>query len=214
MSKLTITKTLFTCASLLVAAGTVNAQGLSANVYFGLGTATDSSNGQQINTFANGTTYSTPEVTGLFGDTGASLMFNEHWGVGGEFAWRLAQGSYAGLSYRPEIYDFNAIWQPAGHRFKRFVPEVQAGIGGADIRYYANSSNCSPFLGCSSSSQFLASSDHFQVHASLAARFYVTPHIFLRPAVDAHWVDNFSQFGSNWVPQYTLGVGYTFGGER
>jgi len=209
----TTTRTLVIGASLFVAAGTISAQ-MSVNAFFGVGTAFDSSNGQYINTFANGTSYSTPEITGLFGDTGASVMFNEHWGVGGQYAWRFAQGDYAGLSYRPELYDFNAIWQPAGRKFGRFVPEVQLGIGGADVRYYANSSSCSPFLGCSSSSQFLASSNHFQAHGSIAARFYVTNHVFLRPAIDLHWVDKFSQFGSNWLPQYTLGVGYTFGGER
>ena len=47
-----------------------------------------------------------------------------------------------------------------------------------------------------------------------AARLYATPHIFLRPAVDVHWVNNFFQFGSNWVPEYTMGVGYSFGGEK
>jgi hypothetical protein len=32
--------------------------------------------------------------------------------------------------------------------------------------------------------------------------------------VEAHWVDNFSQFGSNWVPQYSMGIGYTFGSRE
>lgn len=105
----------------------MNAQ-MSGSAYFGLGTAFDSSNGQLIDTFSNGTLYNTPKITGLFGDTGASVMFNQHWGVGGEFSWRLAQGDYAGLAYRPELYDFNAIWQPAGRTFKRLVPEFQLGL--------------------------------------------------------------------------------------
>jgi hypothetical protein len=46
-----------------------------------------------------------------------------------------------------------------------------------------------------------------------AVRLYATPHIFVRPAVDVHWVNNNFQFGSNWVPQYSIGVGYSFGGE-
>ena len=52
-----------------------------------------------------------------------------------------------------------------------------------------------------------------RVHFAVAARIYATPHIFFRPAVDVHWVNNFFQFGSNWVPEYTMGLGYSFGGE-
>jgi hypothetical protein len=26
-------------------------------------------------------------------------------------------------------------------------------------------------------------------------------------------VNDFFQFGSNWVPEYTMGLGYSFGGE-
>jgi hypothetical protein len=48
---------------------------------------------------------------------------------------------------------------------------------------------------------------------SVAVRIYATSHIFFRPAVDGHWVNNFFQFGSNWVPEYSLGVGYSLGGE-
>jgi hypothetical protein len=29
--------------------------------------------------------------------------------------------------------------------------------------------------------------------------------------VDVHWVNNFFQFGSGWVPQYSVAVGYRFG---
>ena len=41
-------------------------------------------------------------------------------------------------------------------------------------------------------------------------RFYVTPHFFIRPQIDAHWVNNFYQFGSNWVPEYGAAVGWSF----
>jgi hypothetical protein len=33
----------------------------------------------------------------------------------------------------------------------------------------------------------------------------------VRPAVEGHWVNDFFQFGSNWVPQLDIGVGYSFG---
>jgi hypothetical protein len=115
------------------------------------------------------------------------------------------------LNYRPLFYDFNGIWQPM--RTSRFVPEIQAGVGGVNLRYSYNSTNCDQFTGCTTSNTFLESSNHFQAHFGVAARMYVTPHVFVRPAVDAHWVNNFFQFGSNWVPEYSVGVGYTFGAE-
>jgi len=48
---------------------------------------------------------------------------------------------------------------------------------------------------------------------SAAVRICATSHLFFRPAVDVHYVNNFFQFGSNRVPEYTFGVGYSFGGE-
>lgn len=208
-----ITNTLLASAVLVTASATMDAQVPQVNAYFGLGTATDSSNGQQIDTFGDGNFYNTPKITGLFATVGANVMLTPHYGVGGEFNWRTSQGDYAGLNYRPLIYDFNGIWQPLGNKSKRFVPELQAGLGGVDVRYYYNSRACDQFVGCTNASQFIEGANHFQLHLSAAVRMYVTPHIFLRPAVDAHWVNNFSQFGSNWMPEYSLGVGYSFGGE-
>jgi hypothetical protein len=73
------------------------------------------------------------------------------------------------------------------------------------VRYsFDDQTACDRVPGCPEST-------HFQVHMGVAARFYVADHIFLRPAVDVHYVNNFSEFGSNWVPQYSIGVGYGFG---
>jgi outer membrane protein W len=188
------------------------AQTPQINAYFGVGTATDSSSNQQIDTFGTGTPYNTSSLGGLFGNVGAQLMVTPHFGVGGEFSWRFSQAAYAGLQTRPLLYDFNGIWQPIG-RTKRFVPELQAGIGGVNLRYYYSATFCDQFVGCSTPNAFLESSNHFQTHFGVGARFYMTPHIFVRPAVDAHWVNNFFQYGSNWVPQYSLSIGYSFGGE-
>jgi hypothetical protein len=204
-------KALTMSALLLAGSGTMHAQDISA--YFGLGTAMDSSSNQQIDTFGNGVLYPTPEMTGLFGTAGAEFMFSQHFGVAGEYNWRTSQGSYAGLQYRPSFYDFSGVWEPVG-RTGRIVPEIQAGLGGVNIKYFANSTSCDQFVGCSSSSQYLESANHVQVHLSAAVRVYMTNHIFLRPAVDAHWVDGFTQFGSNWVPEFSLGVGYSLRGEK
>jgi len=181
-----------------------------ANVYFGLGTATADSNGQALDLFGTGRPLNTPKLNGLFADVGGSLMLTPHYGIGAQYSWRTSQGDYAGLDYRPMFYDFNGIWQPV--KTKRFAPELQAGIGGTKVRFTQSSQSCDAIVGCNSFIVGQESANHFQTHFAAAARLYVTPRIFLRPAVDAHWVNNFSQFGSNWVPQYSIGVGYSFGG--
>ncbi|MGD0964513.1 MAG: hypothetical protein ABSA57_11500 [Candidatus Acidiferrales bacterium] len=188
------------------------AQAQSASVYFGLGTAVDSSNGQPVDTFGNGTVFNTPKMAGLFETLGGDVMFRPHLGVGFETAFR-SQSNYAGLNYRPLFYDFNAIYEPVSNA-GMIVPEFQAGLGGANLRFYENQSYCDSFGGCSSSDYYVESSNHFQLHFSAGARFYVKGGIFIRPQVDAHWVNNFFQFGSNWVPEYSAAIGYTFGRNR
>jgi len=122
-------------------------------------------------------------------------MITPHFGIGGETDFRFSQASYAGLTYRPVFYDFNGIWLPTAHRLKRIVPELQAGLGGVNLKFYFPQSTCDSFAGCSTSNSFVESSNHLQVHLEGGVRFYLTPHLFLRPQVDAHYVNNFFQFG-------------------
>ena len=43
-------------------------------------------------------------------------------------------------------------------------------------------------------------------------KLYVKSSMFIKPQVDFHYVPNLNQqYGSNFVPQYTLSIGYTFG---
>ena len=181
------------------------------DVFFGVGTMTDSATGQTYDTFGDGTLYGTPRLGGTFGKIGADFMITPHFGIGGETDLRFAQGAYSGLNYRPTFYDFNGIWAPTGRTFKRIVPELQAGIGGTKLSFYYPTSYCDQFVGCSSSNSYVEGSNHFQVHLEAGIRFYVTPHLFVRPQIDAHYVNNFFQFGSNWVPEYGASVGWSFG---
>ena len=181
------------------------------DVFFGAGTAMDSSSGALIDTFGTGYPYTTPRLGGTFGRVGADVMFTPLIGVGGEADWRFSQGSYAGLNYRPLFYDFNAIFTPLGRKSKRVVPELQVGIGGMKLSYYENASYCDAFAGCSSTNYLVESASHFQTHLEAGIRFYLTQHLFLRPQVDAHYVDNLFQFGSNWVPEYGASLGWSFG---
>ena len=58
------------------------AKAQNASVYFGLGTAVDSSTGQPIDTFGDGTLFNTPKMGGLFETIGGDFMFRPHLGVG------------------------------------------------------------------------------------------------------------------------------------
>jgi outer membrane protein W len=190
--------------------GATYAHAQDVDVFAGVGTATAPSSGNSIDTFSTGTPFTTPKLGGAFGKVGADFMFSKHFGVGAETDWRFSQGSYTGLNYRPVFYDFNAIWAPTGTAERRVVPELQGGVGGAHLSFYYPSSSCDVFAGCSSSNLFLESSNHFQVHMEAGVRFYVTHHLFVRPQVDAHYVNNFFQFGSNWVPEYGASLGWSF----
>ena len=195
---------------LSIAASSAHAQA-GVDAFFGVGTASAPSNGQSIDTYQDGTLYGTPRLGGAFGKAGVDFMLNSHFGINGETDFRFSQGAYAGLTYRPTFYDFNGVWHPLGDHFHRVVPELQAGLGGANVKFYYPNSSCDAFVGCSSSNQYVESSNHFQVHLAAGLNLYVTRHLFLRPQVDAHWVNNFNQFGSDWVPEYGAAVGWSFG---
>ncbi len=122
-----------TTFALLSIAGLAQAQ--SADVYFGLGTVQASAANLQSNTFGDGTIYGGTRMGGLFGNYGGDFLINDHFGIGAESSFRFNQGAYAGLEYRPMFYDFNGIWLPTG-KSKRFVPELQAGLGGVNLSYY------------------------------------------------------------------------------
>ena len=196
--------------AVLLCLGTVVANAQSGvDAFFGIGTAQDSASGQSIDAFGTGTFIRSPSLGGVFGKVGADLMFSNHFGVGGEADFRFQQAGYSGLNYRPAFYDFYGIWEPIrGHRV---TPQIDLGLGAANIKFYYPSSYCDQFAGCSSSNSYIESSNHFQVHAGLGLNIYATDHIFVRPQVDVHWVNNFFQFGSGWVPEYSMSVGYRFG---
>ena len=200
---------LLTAFAMSISAIPASAQ-LSPDVFFGVGTAVAPANGEMLDTYGDGTLYGTPRLGGTFGKLGADLMLTRQFGISGETDFRFSQGAYAGLSYRPLFYDFNGVWTPTSRRFKRLVPELQAGLGGVNVRFYQPNSYCDSFAGCSSSNQFLESSNHFQVHLEAGVRIYATEHLFIRPQVDAHYVNNFFQFGSNWVPEYGASIGWSF----
>jgi hypothetical protein len=210
----------------LLFGGITLAKAQSVSAYLGFGAATDSSNGQELECNSNtagcapGTGVPNPDIgpnlNGAFGVFGADFMWKPTLGFGGEYSWRLAQEQFApqdGFTIRPSFYDFNVIWHPIG-KGTRVVPEIQGGIGGENTKFYETATGCiSGSIGCSTISQYLDSSNHFQIHFSGGVRLYVKGGLYIRPQVDVHWVNNFVEFGSGWVPEYTVAVGYTFGGH-
>jgi hypothetical protein len=181
----------------------VRAQEVAA--YGGLGSAYASSNNNQIDTLGDGILHKTPSLGGVFGHIGATVFITRQIGVGGEISWKPSATDYAGIPYRPTFYTFDAIYRPARATSKKFEPEFRVGIGGARFHFFpSDDPSCAQVPGC-------PSSHHFQEHFAVAGRWYLTDHFFLRPAVDVHHVHGMIEFGRDWVPAYSVGIGFSLG---
>lgn len=230
MSKLKIGTLVVLSTLLLGTLTSLRAQGLSA--YFGLGSATAPA-GTSVNV-VNSTTGATvtcpagrlfddltqnceagPTIGGVFGVFGADFMWKPHLGFNGEYAFRFAQANYlpaAGLKFRPAFYDFNAVYQPISGSDSRIVPLIVGGIGGARIALYQVQTTSITGITSSASYPVGLNANHFQVHAGVGVKLYVKGSIFIKPQFDFHYVTHLTdQFGRNWVPEYTVAVGYSFG---
>ena len=176
--------------------------------YLGFGAAYDSSNGAQFDTFSDGNLHRTPNLVAFFAHVGASVFVTKNLGIGAELSWRLSKGDYAGIPYRPIFYNVDAIFRPARFTTTRLAPELRAGIGGARMRFLPDDDlSCAQVPGC-------PAANHFQQHVTVATPWFLTGHVFLRPAFDLHHVNNLSEFGSGWVPEYSVGIGYSLGREE
>jgi hypothetical protein len=214
LPKLTIR--IFPLLVLLLLSGVKQARAQGVSAYFGLGSAFDSAatqsgcpTGQITDPFVGGCA-SVNSMGGVFGVFGADFMIKPHLGINGEYSFRFAQSNYMPseqLNVRPSFYDFNAVYQPSSGD-KRIVPVLEAGIGGAKMSFYVSQSAGTLF----NQSQFLVSSNHFQVHAAAGVKLYVKSDIFIKPQFDFHWVNNLTdQYGRTTVPGFTVSIGYTFG---
>jgi hypothetical protein len=183
------------------------ARAQEVDAFVGLGSAHASSNGQQINTFGDGNLYPTSGIGGTFTDFGANVFFGKQFGVGWNGAWKFTSTDYAGLQYRISLHTFDGIYEPAHLRTRHLAPEIRAGLGFANLEFdYNDPVNCAQVHGCPGSHYFLG-------HGAGAVRWYLTNHIFLRPAVDVNYVYHFYPFGSHWIPRYSMNIGYSFGRE-
>jgi hypothetical protein len=199
----------------LTLASQAKAQGV--DVYFGMGTASDGAASdpscpapKQIVNLENNCV-GAPVIDGTFGVIGGDVMIKSHLGVNVEDSFRFAQASYVPtdfLNARQSFYDFNAVYQPLA-RDSKIAPVIEGGIGGTKISIYYNQSLCSL---CGSQNSLVLSSNHFQVHGAVGLKMYLRSNIFIKPQVDLHYVPHLNQeYGSNFVPQYTVSIGYSFG---
>ena len=217
MSKLTIR--IFPLLFLFFLAGVGQSSAQQVSAYFGVGTATDgaaTSGGCAPKNVpdSTGACVAAPTIGGAFGVIGGDVMIRPHFGLNFEDSFRFAQADFLptdGLKARQSFYDFNALYQP-GSGDSRIVPVLEGGIGGGKVSIYLNQQFCATSSICSNQSQFYISANHFQLHGAAGVKLYFKPNVFIKPQVDFHWVPNLNQqYGSNFVPQYTIAIGYTFG---
>ena len=173
------------------------------DLYFGMGTMRDDSGLGLTDSSGN---LAQSSLDGVFGTFGGGVMFKPSFGVGAEVAVRFRQGDFGMYGYRPVFYDFNGIWTPG--LGKHVMPEIQAGLGGLNLRFYnPNSYYYDYYTG--QYSNFAGSSNHFQLHVAVGLRVYITDSVFIRPQVDYHWVRNMTEFNSSSVPAFTIAIGYS-----
>jgi hypothetical protein len=158
---------------------------------------------------ANPNCIASNSLGGFFLGIGGNLMLWKHFGVGASVNLQPAKQNYSFAQARTTLYDFDGIYRPFST--PRVAVDLMGGIGGANTKFYLNSSYCDAFAGCSSYSQYFESSNHFSVNGGIGANIYVKGNIFIRPEVKVHYVHNFYQYNSNVVPQYMVWLGYSFG---
>jgi hypothetical protein len=150
-----------------------------------------------------------PDLGGFFLGVGGDVMATKRFGIGVEAAFQPGKSDYAGLQYRQTFYDVNGIFAPVNQ--KKVMVQLMGGLGGAKTSF-SFTQNCTGIAVCSSQSQPVLNTNHFQIHAGIGVQIFVTEHVFIRPQFDLHYVPNFTdQFGSNVAPSGTVWIGYSFG---
>jgi len=152
----------------------------------------------------------TPKLNGFFLGFGGDIMFREHFGAGAEVNFQPVHQDYGPLKSRQSFVDVNGIYEPLVS--KRAILQLQAGIGSATTSFNINQNQCVGTAVCTNQVSSVGSSTHFQVHFGAGLQIPIKEHFFIRPQFDLHYVRNFTdQFGSDWVPEATVAVGYHFG---
>jgi hypothetical protein len=180
------------------------AYGQQFDLAFGVGTVSAPSS-----TTFNGDFNHSPQTIGggAYPVFSGDFLLKKDFGVQAEIAWRATRNLYLGFQpYRPIFFDFNGLYAP--HLGKFVEPELTAGIGVEDVRFYQNVINCN-FVTCTN----FVSSKHFMGHFGAGLRLYAHGNFFIRPEAHLYLVRNNVEFTSARATRYGLSIGYTFGGR-
>jgi Outer membrane protein beta-barrel domain len=213
---------IFTFAAALSCATLARAQA-ALDVNVGFGSAHDSASGAGIdnassfNAFGACTPNSgdafcqaTPGLNGFFLGFGGDIMLFKRFGVGADFTVQPSRSAYGPLQSRQSFFDADAIYAPLSN--KHVELRLLGGVGAARTSFAITQSGCIGTAVCSTAVEPIGNATHFDVHAGLGVQIYLTSHIFIRPQFDVHYVPNLTQqYGSNFVPEGTIWLGYNFG---
>jgi hypothetical protein len=184
------------CVSLVI---TCSARAQQFDIGFGVGTVVAPS-------ASSADSSHTPQTLsgGAYPSFGADFLFwKKFLGVGGEVSWRASQTTNIFFQpYRPIFYDFNFVAAPP--LGKKVQLDLQAGVGGLDIRFYQPVFTCN-FFGCTN----FSSSQHFSSHFGAGARLFVWHNVFLEPQANFYYIKNNFEFSSNHAQRYTVILGYS-----
>jgi hypothetical protein len=152
----------------------------------------------------------TPKLNGFFLGFGGDIMFRKQLGMGAEINFQPVHQDYGPLKSRQTFIDVNGIYEPL--ITKRAIVQLQGGLGAAKTGFTISQNACVGTAVCTKQVSSLGSANHFQVHFGAGLQIALSERFFIRPQFDLHYVPNLTdQFGSNWVPEATVAVGYHFG---
>lgn len=146
-----------------------------------------------------------PEKGGVYPSVGAEAIFENHFGLNAEVAYRYHETFYNGYQhYRPVLTDVNGVYAP--RTGPRTSVDFMAGVGLENLSFYSPSGYCSGV--CTT----FISDHHFLLHGGAGVRYYFWRQFFVRP--EAHYyyiVGNTDQFHSGNILRLGASVGYSFG---
>jgi len=195
----------FTCAAL--AAFSNSAQAQRIDIAFGVSTTIAPSA-----SFVDGAEAFPSLSGGAYPGVSGDVLFWHNLGVGAEVFWRASSAGCApslcgfdsGITYRPVLYNFNAVYSPklASHTYLELV----GGLGALDTHYSA----CTLSGSSCGGSQLISSSNHFDVDLGGGIKFYVKGGFFVRPEARFYWINNNTDFSSDHTTRVGASIGYTF----
>jgi hypothetical protein len=146
-----------------------------------------------------------PEKGGVYPSVGATAIFNNHFGLNAEVAYRYHEAFYNGYQrFRPVLLDVNGVFAP------RVGPKTSVdfmtGFGLENLSFYNQFGNC--YGVCPT----FISDHHFLLHAGAGVRYYFWRQFFVRPEAHYYYIVGITdQFNSANVLRLGASVGYSFG---